>query len=189
MTPAARLRPTTPAPRWAVRTAHIVPLCVLPSGLWRIALVAGVAGYHGRLKPWEGPYILSLTVVSEALALLTFGLVRPWGEVVPGRIPFLGGRRIPVMAAVIPAALGAFAVTAIWTFATVNSPNLADGSMGLRGAALWAVYACYAPLLAWGPLLALVTAAYYRRRRRAARPSPIPASSSPGPLPGTHARH
>lgn len=65
---------------------------------------------------------------------------------------------------VVPAALGAFAVTVIWTFATVNSPNLADDSTGLGGAALWAVYVCYAPLLVWGPLLALVTAAYYRRR-------------------------
>ncbi len=25
---------------------------------------------------------------------------------------------------------------------------------------------CYLPLLAWGPLLTVVTAAYYRRRRR-----------------------
>jgi hypothetical protein len=25
--------------------------------------------------------------------------------------------------------------------------------------------ACYAPLLAWGPLLAIVTVAYYRRHR------------------------
>lgn len=158
------VRPAVPPPRWAVRMAHIIPLCVLPSGLWRIALVAGLAGYHGHLKTWEGPYILSLTVISEALALLTFGLVRPWGEVLPGWIPLLGGRRIPVMAAVVPAALGAFAVSVIWTFATVNSPNLADGSAGLGGAALWAVYVCYAPLLAWGPLLALVTVAYYRRR-------------------------
>jgi hypothetical protein len=166
MTSAVPVRPAMPPPRWTVRMAHIIPLCVLPSGLWRIALVAGLAGYHGRLKTWEGPYILSLTVISEALALLTFGLVRPWGEVVPGWIPFLGGRRIPVMAAAVPAGLGALAVTAVWTFATVNSPNLANGPVGLSGLSLWAVYVCYAPLLAWGPLLAVVTVAYYRRRTR-----------------------
>jgi hypothetical protein len=37
------------------------------------------------------------------------------------------------------------------------------------GAAYWVMTACYAPLLLWGPLLAVVTAAYYRRRRREAR--------------------
>ncbi|MCF2434810.1 hypothetical protein LV779_08895 [Streptomyces thinghirensis] len=36
--------------------------------------------------------------MSEALALLTLGLVRPWGEVVPRRVPLLGGRPVPVMA-------------------------------------------------------------------------------------------
>ncbi|GAB2844196.1 hypothetical protein GCM10027176_54850 [Actinoallomurus bryophytorum] len=70
------------------------------------------------------------------------------------------------MAAVVPAALGAFAVTAVWTFAAVNFPNLADGPAGLGGLSLWAVYVCYAPLLAWGPLLAGVTVAYHRRRTR-----------------------
>jgi hypothetical protein len=73
--------------------------------------VAGLAGYRGHLRTWEGPYILSLTLASEALALLTFGLVRPWGAVVPAWIPFLGGRRVPAMAAVIAASLGAFTVT------------------------------------------------------------------------------
>ncbi|MFD3873080.1 hypothetical protein [Streptomyces sp. NPDC058623] len=29
-------------PRWAVLTAYAVPLVTLPSGLWRIALVAGL---------------------------------------------------------------------------------------------------------------------------------------------------
>jgi hypothetical protein len=167
-TTAVRVRPALsgPAPRWAERAAHLVPLCVLPSGLWRIALVAGLAGYRGHLRTWEGPYILSLTLVSEALALLTFGLVRPWGEVVPGWIPFLGGRRVPTMVAVITASLGAFAVTVVWTFAAVNSPNPASGPVGLSGVSLWAVYVCYAPLLAWGPLLAVVTVAYHRRRTR-----------------------
>ena len=161
-----RPAPSGPVPRWAERAAHLVPLCVLPSGLWRIALVAGLAGHPGRLKAWEGPYILSLTVLSEGLALLTFGLVRPWGEVLPAWIPFLGGRRVPTMGAVIAASLGAFAVTAVWTFAAVNSPNPASGPAGLRGLSLWAVYVCYAPLLAWGPLLAAVTVAYHRRRTR-----------------------
>jgi hypothetical protein len=153
-----------PVPRWAVRAAHLIPLCALPSGLWRIALVARLAGYRGHLRPWEPAYILSLSAISEAFALLALGLVRPWGEVVPGWIPLLGGRWIPTMAAVVPAAFGACAVTAIWTFTAVNSPRPANGAAGFHGPALWAIYVCYAPLLAWGPLLAAVTVAYHRRR-------------------------
>ncbi|WP_424568213.1 hypothetical protein [Streptomyces sp. CH-036] len=47
--------------------------------------------------------------------------------------------------------------------------NDAD-NMGAPGAPegvhYWVMTVCYLPLLAWGPLLAVVTAAYYRRRRR-----------------------
>lgn len=164
----ATVRPPETVPRWAVRAAHLIPLCTLPSGLWRVALVVGLAGHRGRPRPWDSAVILSLSVVSEALALLALGLVRPWGEVVPDWIPLLGGRRIPTMAAVVPATLGACAVTVIWTFAAVNSPNLANGAAGFHGPALWAIYGCYAPLLAWGPLLAAVTVAYHRRRSRPA---------------------
>lgn len=74
-----------PVPRWAVRVAHAIPLCVLPSGLWRVALVLGLAGYNTdyHWAVWERPYVIGLSVVSEGLALLALGLVRPWGEVVP----------------------------------------------------------------------------------------------------------
>jgi hypothetical protein len=37
-----------------------------------------------------------------------------------------------------------------------------------HGPARWLLIACYLPLLAWAPLLAAVTAAYWRRRTRAA---------------------
>ncbi|WP_091105583.1 hypothetical protein [Micromonospora citrea] len=33
----------------------------------------------------------------------------------------------------------------------------------------WVMTLCYAPLLLWGPLLAVVTFAYYRRRRHETR--------------------
>lgn len=80
-------------PRWAVLAAHAVPLVTLPSGLWRIAVVAGVPLLPQAVQDWgEGLYIVMLSVVAECLALLTLGLVRPWGEVVPRWIPLIGGR-------------------------------------------------------------------------------------------------
>ncbi|MEU9720826.1 hypothetical protein [Streptomyces sp. NPDC047976] len=91
----------TPTPRWAVWAAHLTTLVVLPSGLWRIAMVLGwQAGYTDEgFIPFDTPVakiqMLTLSVVCELLAFLTIGLVRPWGEVVPRWIPLIGGARRP----------------------------------------------------------------------------------------------
>jgi hypothetical protein len=175
-TPTGRTTPPTPpAPsRWAITAARAVPLVVLPSSLWRVALGLGVpVGFSGALARtyaapgWITPYVLGLSLLAEALALLTLGLVRPWGERVPSRIPLLGGRTIPAPAAAVPAGLGAVALTtltiagaAVWNGPQNNGqPDAPHGIAGLVMAA------CYAPLLAWGPLLGAVTVAYYRRRQ------------------------
>jgi hypothetical protein len=156
-------------PRWAVVVAHLVPLVVLPSGLWRLALVAGVplglrsGGAAVTVHGWEAVYIVGLSVVSEVLALLTVGLVRPWGERAPSWLPLIGARRVAPYAAIVPAALGAVALAAIWTWAFRDFPDL--GSLDVLGTGPQALLvACYAPLLLWAPLLGAVTYAYYRRR-------------------------
>ncbi|WP_371615356.1 hypothetical protein [Streptomyces sp. NBC_00454] len=162
-------------PRWANRTAHAVPLAVLPSGLWRMAMAVGIpVGFSGQLaKDWQpgletSSYITLLTLITEGLALLTIGLVRPWGETVPRWIPLLSGRHIPTWTVVIPATLGAAAVTALslkmfWG----GTPADVGGSEAPHGTAAWIMNACYAPMLLWGPLLAVVTVAYCARRRNA----------------------
>jgi hypothetical protein len=47
----------------------------------------------------------------EGLALLSFALVRPWGEYVPRRFPVAGGRRIPPRLVVAVAGTGAVLAT------------------------------------------------------------------------------
>ncbi|MEU8891159.1 hypothetical protein [Streptomyces sp. NPDC048442] len=158
--------------RWA---AHGAVLAVLPSGLWRVACAFGWdSGFRdGRLNPENFPgaasfYLVGLSLFAELLALLTLGLVRRWGEVLPEWVPWLGGRRIPVAAAVVPAGLGAAAVTALtWVMAlTWGTEMSTEGAPG--GGKAVVMTACYAPLLLWGPLLAVVTVAYWRRRRGSA---------------------
>ncbi|MWA11783.1 hypothetical protein [Streptomyces sp. BA2] len=156
-------------PRWAVIAAHAVPLATLPSALWRVALVAGLPVADMPVEGWgEMLYVLGLSVVSECLALLTLGLVRGWGEVVPGWIPLLGGREVRPLAAVVPALLGAaglFLITGWFVYAVYADlgPGVTDSAV--RQAIL---VACYAPLLLWAPLLVAVTVAYYKRRTRGA---------------------
>lgn len=166
---------STRAPRWALWAAYAVPLCLLPSSVWRVQLVAttGLAG--------GGWYLVVLSVAEMSLGLLTLGLVHSWGEVLPRWVPLLGGRRIPVSAAVVPATIGAVGVTLLCTYGVLNGifhwvrPETLDQARSLSAFDVPAntslerpgpwVAVAYAPLLAWGPLLAAVTWAYYRRRR------------------------
>ncbi|WP_031070098.1 hypothetical protein [Streptomyces sp. NRRL WC-3742] len=160
-----------PAPRWAVWAAHAAALSTVPSGLWRIAMGFGLpVGYseqvlrHTFRIPGVGSVaVIALSVVSEALALLTIGLVRPWGEVVPRWIPFIGGRRVRPLAAVVPAGLGALALTVLWGdgldwWSTEHHP-------AYEGVWLHIIGVAYMPLVLWGPLLGAVTVSYYRRHR------------------------
>ena len=75
-----------PVPRWATTAAHLVALCALPSGRWRIPLALGFSmgmleggGAEAHVHRWESLYVIGLSVVLESLALLTLGLVAPWG--------------------------------------------------------------------------------------------------------------
>jgi hypothetical protein len=155
---------------------------VLPSGLWRIGLVfgfsmgieaaSGVNSSSGLVRGWGMVPVLVLTALSEGVALLSLGLVRPWGETVPAWVPIAGGRRIPPTAATVVATAGALALTAIWTFATINffvltvSGSPSEGFLFANGWWEALLIACYVPLLLWGPLLLVLTRAYYLRRTR-----------------------
>ncbi|MFC9294895.1 hypothetical protein ACFTWH_14680 [Streptomyces sp. NPDC057011] len=172
--------PVAGVPRWARIAAYAIPFTVLPSGLWRLGLlfVDHAGADTGQLPEWLPieVYVVILSVVSELLAFTAVGLVAAWGEVVPRWIPVLGGRRVPRAAAAVPAALGALALTALWTVLAavtqvagttlLGDPIPADFPSEVGGwTALW-FYVCYAPLVLWGPLLGVVTVAYWRRRRR-----------------------
>lgn len=82
-------------------------------------------------------------------------------ERVPGWIPLLGGRRVPPRAVVVAGALGALLLAMIWGFA-LRDPSFSSLGFASDG---WRalMIACYAPLLLWAPLLALVTYDYHRR--------------------------
>lgn len=161
---------SSPAPKWAVRAAHLAALVALPAGIWRLALALGInagfteQGYLAIAGSLEAKmYLVALSVLSEAFALLSLGLVRPWGEVVPRWIPWMGGREIRPMAVVVPASIGAVILLALWTpllfwWTFTHDDMTATGHI--------AVGFVYLPLVAWGPLLAAVTVDFLRRHRR-----------------------
>lgn len=160
--------PVSVVPRWARTAAHAVPFVILPSGLWRMGVMLAVPGFGTAEARDHGAgtdlYLILLFAVSEALGLLTLGLVQPWGEAVPHWTPLLGGRRIPPLAAVVPATLGALAALGVvyYFFLSILLTGFPPGHTTTEEVLLTA---CYLPLLAWGPLLGAVTYAYHRRRR------------------------
>ncbi len=110
-------RDAAPPPRWAQRSAWLAVLTTVPSGLWRMAMAVGIpVGASDQIRldydfpGWGTAYVFGITFVLVGLAPLTLGLVQRWGEVVPHWIPFVGARRVPPLAAVIPAGAGRTAV-------------------------------------------------------------------------------
>lgn len=177
-------RPVPGVPRWARDAAYAVPLTVLPASLWRIAACTFhlpiVRGGSSSLGPSGLPgvpielYVIMLSLVSELLAFAAVGLVSSWGEVFPRWVPVLRGRRVPAVAAIVPAALGAVALTLLWTWLAVSmtlgmringTPLGSDSVVSFGDWKGLVAVAAYAPLLLWGPLLGAVTMSYWRRRR------------------------
>ncbi|MEV4135819.1 hypothetical protein AB0J72_27090 [Dactylosporangium sp. NPDC049742] len=161
--------PVPGAPRWASIAAYAVPLVVLPSSLWRLPATLLHGGGLGVQA-----YVVSLSVVAELVAFTAVGLVASWGERFPRWIPWLRGRTVPAPVAVIPATVAAAVLTVLWTaaFAAIFRGVTLSGApappdfptrQGAWPATIF--YICYLPLLLWGPLLAVATYAYHRRRR------------------------
>ncbi|WP_410658898.1 hypothetical protein [Amycolatopsis sp. lyj-112] len=165
-----------PVPRWAMRLAYALPWLLLPSCLWRLPFAfhfeMGQLQDRGMPPLWLSiPYVLALSVFTEVTAILAIGLVRGWGEVAPRRIPFIGGKRVRPMAAVVPAVLGGLILTALFS----SVPLGGDRRLTVFGVAEsigyssdgWDALAtiCIAPTALWGPIIIALALAYHRRRR------------------------
>ncbi|MFE9296455.1 hypothetical protein [Streptomyces niveus] len=171
--------PTSGVSRRTQLASYAVPLTVLPSSIWRLP-----AAFDDGIGLGERAYIVALSVVSELLALTAIGLIARWGEVFPRWVPLLRGRRVPIKAAVVPAAVGATILTLFFTVLQVVSairgtkiggddlPDSAPSQVG--GWETASFYVCYLPLTLWGPLLAVLTIAYWKRRRA---PENVPAAA------------
>jgi hypothetical protein len=162
---------TTPAAaarwgRWAVAVAVAVPLGYsLTRWAWALDIPLGVSreGLHKQAAETPGIWLAGamLATMGAGGALLTIGLVRPWGEVYPRWIPYLRGKRVRPRTAIVPATAVALLVTSA-------------GLLYLRWLALgridltidtWGLYVPEFFWPAWGGALGAATLAYHLRRR------------------------
>ncbi|KJY25692.1 hypothetical protein VR45_38820 [Streptomyces sp. NRRL S-495] len=149
-----------PVPGWALRTVRALPLLALPVCLWRLPF--GFGFQMGMDMPREDlslwvtvPYVLALSLLSEAFALLCAGLVRPWGERVPAWVVVAAGTM----------AGGAFTALAVqWVLTTFELAGFQEVDF-VNG--WWRALAAVTSglFVLWGPLILALTYAYHRRRR------------------------
>ncbi len=166
---------------WARRASIACLVCVLPSIIWRLAMIAGVETGFAEAAEYRASgaavaYVIGLDVVQLVAAVLCVGLTMSWGERLPGWLPGVGGRRIHRL---VPTAAGAVGAVLV-TFFIVNlllgfGPTwlgLADGwtpDAAMTPAQRTVLVLAYAPMLAWPLLLSAALVGYWRRR------SPAPA--------------
>lgn len=172
MTATSSVETLPPASRLVTAAAWATPLCVLPSSLWRLFAITQVPE---GCPDGDGThlYVVGLSTVSFLAAFATVGLVSDWGRRVPARVPVLGGRPISPRTALVAASSGIVLLSVVYLYAFLNPvfgwrepnddvpgcppPEETDGA--------WLAYLAYTPILAWLPLLLLVTADFHRRAR------------------------
>lgn len=93
-------------------------------------------------------------------AVLTVGLIRPWGEVFPRWMPGLAGRAVPVRAAAVPGGIVATLVTlaAVPMLVAMLGGDLTTGEKVMS--------VLLFPFSVWGPALALAVWGYVGHRTR-----------------------
>ena len=152
--------------RWGVFFAVIAPLAYATTRLaWVVGIPLGIS--QSLLRQVRSEMLgaaLGLASVAIGGAILTVGLVRPWGEVFPRWMPILRGRRVPPALAIVPASF-----VAVLVFAAglgITRDVLRDGLPAVD----WLAHAPGLLWPFWGLGLGAATVAYhYRRRGRCSR--------------------
>jgi hypothetical protein len=163
---------TTPAAaaKWGRTAAYLsmVPPCLYAAERlsWALGFPLGGSPELVAMLRESGGWVAGLGLASMALfgVLMTFGLVRRWGEIFPFWLPGLAGRRVPIgfpvtcflvvsvaLVAATPDLVGALAEGG--PAGTIGTPN---GFLGI-------VTMMILPL--WGVAMIVATAGYYLRRR------------------------
>lgn len=151
--------------KWCTYIAIIIPICYsITRWCWALGIPLGTT--KELLDSFErdspGIWLMGASLATVALggAILTLGLIQPWGEIFPRWFPFIAGRRVPLSLAIIPASLVSIMVTSaglMYIRGFINKGGLDHRGWALEGPELlWPI---------WGVALFGATIAYYYRRR------------------------
>jgi len=109
-------------------------------------------------------------------AVLTIGLIRPWGERFPRWVPAVAGRPVPIAVAAVPGGLVAAVVTsaALPMIMLLSVEPTEAGPGGMSGTERLLALLLF-PCWIWGPLLGLAVWGYVGHRRGSTIAAPPPA--------------
>jgi hypothetical protein len=140
---------------------------------WALGFPLGISEAYLRRGQESGMWIAGLFLANFGLvgAVLTLGLVQPWGEIFPRWMIGLAGRRVPIALAVVPASLVSVLLVVggivIWSGLTQMVAKMA--AAGFRGSEIngQIIFGVGPTLLfpVWGVALVVATLGYYYRRR------------------------
>lgn len=154
--------------RYATAVAVAVPVVYAVTRFgWLLGVPVGISDHFLAYIAEITPIGAGLSTLGLVGAVLTVGLVRPWGEIWPRWVPFLRGRPIPAR---FPA-YSALAVSLPITSAGLMyvRKKLTGEQIGPTGAG--AELGAWLPEMLWplwGPALAVAALAYLARRRHLA---------------------
>lgn len=117
-------------------------------------------------------YVLGLELVQLLAAVLAFGLIRRWGEVVPRGVPGVGGRTIPWILPTVLGAVGAVVLAAIMVLLLLQFWRVGSGQIegwlpadGMNAIEATVLYIAYVPFFLWPIAIAVAVVGYGLRRR------------------------
>jgi hypothetical protein len=115
----------------------------------------------------------ALGTLALVAAILTLGLIRPWGEKFPRAIPYLGGRRVPPRLIVVPASLAAAIITSagLMFVRLASSGTLTIGDHPITLSENWGALAPELLWPVWGLSVGAATLAYHQRTQQIERES------------------
>ncbi|WP_322921722.1 hypothetical protein [Nocardioides renjunii] len=150
--------------RWRVPVTLLAAACGLPYFLVRLTWLTGdpfgVDGHAVDAQPGLQLMGFLLGLTGLVAAVLTIGLLRPWGRVFPGWIPVVGRREVPVLFPTLAAGLVGVLMTVAGR--SMVQSHLHEAATGGESRAL---YLFLLPLPVWGPALLLAAAAYHLQHR------------------------
>jgi hypothetical protein len=103
------------------------------------------------------------------------GLAQRWGQVFPSWLPWLAGRRVPPLLALVPAGLVSVSLTSYGLIGVgLITGELVHGTVTWSQLGpIWAVAGTELVFLAWGVALSVATLGYYQAVTR-----PLPRSTT-----------
>ncbi|MDM5441807.1 hypothetical protein QUG02_27755 [Bacillus hominis] len=156
---------------WALGGAGFPIVMALPYAIVRLTWAAGIPlGMSNTAAMMISSQSLAERMVEAVLgglpicgAILTLGLIQKWGENFPHWFYYLGGKRVPIWFAVIPATCASvLLILAGLKISPIIISKILDGSINTGN---WEELGPSLFWLPWGIALGLATISYCQRRR------------------------